>query len=1587
MDRCARDGDGSLYLFVTARARGELAVLRLTSRNEAGDMVTVNTMEETDPTIPGVTPIEVGDTPVDLVVSPGGRYVFALDDGSRDVAVVSVGGLCKVGHIQWADGLEGPAVDLVHDGGTRLLASFPASNAIGVVDLTRCHLWDVTCLPDHEQRALPCSMEPRPLPSPPDHPDLRPAPGLLVPGAPGRDDAGAMVVLDTRLDAAYRVDMETMEPLPFETMDGTALGFVLSAGLQCSNGLDDDHDGLTDLDDPGCSWEGDDDEAQGFSQPQCSNGIDDDDDGLTDLDDPGCEAGGDPLEAGPFPVPQCADGIDDDHDGLVDLDDPGCWGPWDRDERDGDQLPACSNGIDDDDDGLVDMADPGCMAAGDPDETLPQASRAAHAKPACSNGIDDDRDGLTDLADPDCVGPGDPLEWSGVWPCDDGVDDDGDGLTDLEDPGCGSPWDPAEGAGPASPACANGIDDDGDGLTDLEDPGCMAAGDLDEANPGPACANGIDDDGDGLVDLDDPGCASWRGESEVDDGIPRGCSNGVDDDHDGKTDLEDPDCEGAGGGSEGPERGAPEVSDTCSNGVDDDGDGLADRDDPWCALTWMRGDEAHKPACANGIDDDGDGLTDFDPDHGPGSDPGCQAWMDRSERDRSPCAAGDRPGWCVGPGDPRVAPGAPAAECANGIDDDHDGLVDGADPGCEGHWDATEGQPDGDPACSNGIDDDHDGLTDLDDPGCAGAGDRDEADPGRPPACANGIDDDMDGMADYPDDPDCPFPGWGTEAGPWPVPRCANGFDDDGDGLVDLDDPDCQVAGSDAEGLGPDPCSNREDDDGDGLVDLDDPDCAAPEVPPGWALCSNGVDDDGDGLTDLDDPDCLSTERPLHESRHSADCTESWCPGDGYRPPSDLPACANGRDDDGDGLVDLDDPQCEGPGDDGEWDGGQGRCASTGCPYLGAGPGATAPPACANGIDDDGDGLVDLDDPGCFGSPGRASEWDGAARPQCSDGQANPAPGLGYVEADGLDLASPGCVAPWDWIEAPRSLVPDCSNGVSDEDPDGVPGMDRGDGLVDMEDPGCFGPGDDDESDPDTPATCADGLDDDRDGLVDLDDPDCDGPGSQEGPWHTASLAGAALTPDGRFLYVLDRSSRSVLVLDLTTGELVHTQTQHPLRTTPGIPLGDTPASLVMTCRDGDGTPEVCRPDSVEVLAFVGRTDGRVSALQVKDERGYVHQVRDAQPGTSDTIVDVTLHGPDGAELGSMDEPPTWAPVFAASPASVGHDRVHGISLITSLGPDNSFGVTPGPYSLDNQDWLMVWEGAIPGSDGATARLDDERPGLLIDDDKDFCRLGVAPGDRVLITSTASDRSDRCQVAFGPRALNGREGFEYCVAEVWAHALRLVSVPADGRPATPGVPCPRVGDGLGPAPESWPPSITLDVPMGFTRPLDPLPIGDDCLPDEIHYRIRASGNFLVYRDGSAARWSLADQTTSRYGRCVTIRDPHPLRMNRAWPGRRFVNEALDFTLLPARDPGRLGDMFPLARFQGRPDPRTLRLPRDVSWRVSVKAAVNPSRWTIGGVVSGLAVDPVRGRVYAADAAARLIWEVEPVEGWSKVVAR
>jgi len=87
----------------------------------------------------------------------------------------------------------------------------------------------------------------------------------------------------------------------------------------CTNGKDDNCNGLSDCADPGCFG---DPACVKRGQEVCNNGIDDDDDGLVDCADPDCARS---LACRPAMGREiCDNRVDDNGDKLVDCSDPQC---------------------------------------------------------------------------------------------------------------------------------------------------------------------------------------------------------------------------------------------------------------------------------------------------------------------------------------------------------------------------------------------------------------------------------------------------------------------------------------------------------------------------------------------------------------------------------------------------------------------------------------------------------------------------------------------------------------------------------------------------------------------------------------------------------------------------------------------------------------------------------------------------------------------------------------------------------------------------------------------------------------------------------------------------------------------------------------------------------------------------------------------------------------------------------------------------------------------------------------------------------------------------------------------------------------
>jgi hypothetical protein len=90
--------------------------------------------------------------------------------------------------------------------------------------------------------------------------------------------------------------------------------------------------------------------------------------------------------------------------------------------------------------------------------------------------------------------------------------------------------------------------------------------------------------------------------------------------------------------------------------------------------------------------------------------------------------------------------------------------------------------------------------------------------------------------------------------------NCTNNKDDNCNGLVDCADPGC-FGDKACSKPGQEICNNGLDDDGNGLIDCADPACKGsiscrPAM--GVEICNNGIDDNGDGLVDCADPQCTT---------------------------------------------------------------------------------------------------------------------------------------------------------------------------------------------------------------------------------------------------------------------------------------------------------------------------------------------------------------------------------------------------------------------------------------------------------------------------------------------------------------------------------------------------------------------------------------------------------------------------------------------------------------------------------------------------------------------------------------------------------
>ncbi len=734
---------------------------------------------------------------------------------------------------------------------------------------------------------------------------------------------------------------------------------------------------------------------------------------------------------------QCGDGMDNDGDGIIDYpDDPGCTSADDVDESDtcgngpGPGCPECADGIDNDGDGQIDLADTACFLPSSPSEgcittdgitpivtavtagtTVGAVNDTVAACGASATQTSPDKvhsielprmrtitianansfDAVVALYDSSCGGT--PLR------CSDEPENltldalpagtyfysvDGDGASasgaytitvsgvieagascegDLADAGaivCPPTFQCKGAAGSRTcqrAKCGDGIDNDGDGVADYpNDPGCTSPTDDDEedtcpAGPGcPACADDIDNDGDGQIDYPNDGtCIAASSNSET-------CitSENVDA-------LVLPITPGE------TTTAVNDQSPTCGSSTNTAGDRIYSITVPNMESLSIRNSNNFDAVVAL---------------FGASCGPSTIACNDTPEDlGFTNLAAGTYyylvDGYSSGTGTYNIAVSGtikPGESCESPL------AVSGALTcssgfACRGAAGSRTCQT---AVCNDGVDNDSDGRTDYpNDPGCTSRSDDDETDPATPPACANMLDDDGDTFIDYPMDPQCTSASADSESckasegiAPLVLPVTFGSTT----GLVNDTAPTCGSSSNSA----PDITYSLEipaganvrivkQSDWDAVTAIYRESCATTALTctdssPETINLTNATGgtyyyvldgySSGNGSYEITISGTLAAggdcEAPLVDSGALRCPTNYACAGTAGSRTCQLAQCADGMDNDGDGIVDYPfEPGCSSADDNDETD-------------------PATPAACSNTLDDDGDSLVDYPaDYGC----------------------------------------------------------------------------------------------------------------------------------------------------------------------------------------------------------------------------------------------------------------------------------------------------------------------------------------------------------------------------------------------------------------------------------------------------------------------------------------------------------------------------------------------------------------------------------------------------------------------------------------------
>lgn len=638
--------------------------------------------------------------------------------------------------------------------------------------------------------------------------------------------------------------------------------------------------------------------------------------------------------------------------------------------------------------------------------------------------------------------------------------------------------------------------------------------------------------------------------------------------------------------------------------------------------------------------------------------------------------------------------------------------------------------------------------------------------------------------------------------------------------------------------------------------------------------------------------------------------------------PIDL-ACRDGLDGDGDGLIDRLDPGCDGPLDDDERN-------------------AELAGDCSNGVDDDGDGQTDSSDPGCIGAPllNGFSIADG-----CRDGVDNDGDGKTDFPAD------PGCADFADGSEA--SDAPGCANGLDDD----------GDGQTDSADLQCsqgllreWAVDATAAGLPGTPsAACDNGVDDDGDGATDLQDGDCARrtDSAEAGP-DNAPAVRLAITSDNNWIAVAHQGRREVLFVDAAKRMLLRPivgQTM-PFQRTSRLDAHDNVLGLAFGGR----------PTALAPVTYAGRAAMAIATAP----GGLVIAQLDGQRAAAGPSIRL-LAG--AAATASISKPVLWVAGAAVDIGATIPVRYASLGRLgTEVTPEGTraYGILTSKDTFEHrsEQWRLTYQGLLPGGERTTGRWIG--PGVLHDPGADFCQIGVLPGDFVILPATPGCSGGSAKSVRAP------------VLEVFGDTLRL-----DVSAATEDLVFTKANQMSFDLADGATPAAAMAIPPA------------SCFADgAVPYQLRSPQWLLT-----GSRTGLLSHRHSRDGRCAAL-DPALLNAARlSEPALRKVNgqvkrpaacpyagTALDdaFEPSPLNTPVFLGlQMRPGCANKavgGSPVVQVLPSLRESAWTWNLAPGFTPRISNVGAAPTALLGGANLSRVLAADAGQGSLIVVEIATG-------